>query len=230
MKNFKKDLACNITLICVLAFTICHLVILTLSMFNVLDITLPKNFSYIWAYILVVLCLTLYIFGFFVANFKKIEFPKWLRIMFYIAFFVFTNVYYILGLQRNIFFYLFMMIYVGFLIDIVSVSIFYNIQKDEKNRLRSSAKYIIVNTLCYAVALSSIFGLLINIIKIAFLPKFIFSTLVMMVAEIGTLVLVSIIVAIIFALSLKYNKVIINACLVKTNNKEIVKKSVKNIQ
>lgn len=74
------------------------------------------------------------------------------------------------------------------------------------------------------------FGLLINIIKIAFLPKFVFSTLVMMVAEIGTLVLVSIIVAIIFALSLKYNKVIINACLVKTNNKEIVKKSVKNIQ
>lgn len=76
MNNFKKDLACNITLISVLAFTAIHILILTLNLFGVTKFEFYEGFNYLVAYILVVVCLALYVFGFFISKFKRLTIPK----------------------------------------------------------------------------------------------------------------------------------------------------------
>ena len=95
--NFKEDLLCNITLICTLSFTCIHLLLLTLNLFGVTRFELHNNFNYIVAYILVIASLALYVSGFYLYRFTNMYIPAWFRMMFYIAFYLFTNVYYILG-------------------------------------------------------------------------------------------------------------------------------------
>ena len=165
MKNFKKDLYSNITLISVLVFSSIHLLILTLNLFGATSLAFPENFNYIFAYFLVILCLALYILAFLVSDLKRWHIPTWLKVMFFVAFFVFTNVYYITGAFANIFAVVLMFIYLGFLINVVSVSIFYNAQKDEKNRLKASQKYIVTSVFMYSVAISCMLEFLSVLVK-----------------------------------------------------------------
>ena len=145
MGKFRKNLVTNTTLICVLAFSIIHLLLLVLNLFNVTDFNLPNNFSYLTAFILMVLCFILYVIGFLVENIKALKIPSWFKMLFYIAFFVFTNVYYILGLYQNMFFMLVFVAYIALILNICALSIYYNINKDEKNKLKSSTKELIFN-------------------------------------------------------------------------------------
>ena len=92
--NFKKDLACNITLICVLSLSFIYFMLLTLNLFNVFAFNFPQSFSYITAYLLMILCFGLYVLGFFIETRKSIKIPTWLKMTFYVAFFIFTNIYY----------------------------------------------------------------------------------------------------------------------------------------
>ena len=106
MNSFKKDLACNIALIVALVFSVVHLIVLTLGLFGTITLNVYEEFNYIFAYILVVLSLALFILSFFITKIKGLVVPAWFRIMFYIAFFLFTNTYYIIGGYRNIISYL----------------------------------------------------------------------------------------------------------------------------
>ena len=94
-QNFKEDLFCNITLICVLAFAFIHLLILAFNLFGITHIAFYENFSYIIAYVLVIASLVLYIFGFYIYRLSNLYVPAWFRVLFYIAFYLFTNVYYV---------------------------------------------------------------------------------------------------------------------------------------
>lgn len=228
MKTFKKDLYSNITLISVLVFSSIHLLILTLNLFGATSLAFPENFNYIFAYFLVIISLALYILAFFVSDLKRWHIPAWLKIMFFIAFFVFTNVYYITGAFASIFAVILMFIYLGFLINVVSVSIFYNAQKDEKNRLKASQKYIVTSVFMYSVAISCMLEFLSVLVKTFFIPEFVLSTLPTVLAEMGTLLLVSIVMAIVFNLSLSKTKVFINKCLVKHIPQGAVVRSVKD--
>ena len=228
MKNFKKDLASNITLISVLTFTCVHLLIITLNLFGATNLAFHENFNYIFAYFLVIVSFALYVFGFFITNIKRWFIPSWLKVLFYVAFFVFTNVYYISGAFASIFAVVIMFVYLGFLINVVSVSIFYNAQKDEKNRLKATKNYIVTSVFMFAVAISMGVEFLSVMVKTFFMPDFVLSTLPAVLAEMGTLLLVSIVMAILYNLSLSKTKVFINKCLIKHSPANIISRSVKD--
>lgn len=218
--TFKEDLLCNITLICTLAFSCIHLLLITFNLFGITRFNLPGSFNYIVAYILVVVSLLLYIFGFYLYRFSNIYIPAWFRMLFYIAFFLFTNVYYILGLFSSIVGLIFFFAYIAFLACIISLSIYFNTQKDEKNKLKISPKSLIASVFFYSVASNAILQFVINIIKIIFFGSYKFTTLSAYLIEFGTMLAVCCVVLIAFALSLAGTKVFINACLIKVNKKK----------
>lgn len=218
MNQFKKDLTCNITLISVLVFSVVHILILTLNLFGVTELSFHKGFNYLIAYILVIACLMLYVFGFFITKIKSLEIPTWFRMMFYIAFYLFTNVYYSLGLYGNIYFLIVFFAYIAFLVNIASLSVFYNTQKDEKNRLKSTNRFLLTSVFFYAVATNAIIQFLINTFKAFIVPNYEFSTLVAFVVEMSTMLLVTIVMTCIFYFSLQKTKALINGCLIKVGN------------
>ena len=201
-KISRPELACTLTLSGVLVATVVHIILITLNLFGVTNFNVPANFNYIFAYILTIVCLALYFFGFFVAKFKKVIFPAWLRILFYIA----------------------------FLINVLSVSIFYNAQKDDKNRLKSSNKFIVLSVFCYSVAFSTFAEFIISAVKVIFFKSAATTTLLAYVISVSSMLVVNIALAVAFLISLKKTKKFINACLVKYTVKVLVKKSVKEEQ
>ena len=227
MNTFKKDLACNISLIVVLAFTVCHLVLISLNLFSVTNFNLYEDFNYLVAYLFIIFSLALYIFGFFITKIKGLAFPAWLRIMFYFAFFVFTNTFYILGWHQNIIALAFMFAYLGFCIGVVSLSVFYNAQKDDKNRLKSSKKFILTSVFFYSVGASSLLVLIITAIKAFFFPEYVMTDILVFVVEMCSMLLVIIALTIAFSLSLDKSKTFINSCLVKYVPISSARKSVK---
>lgn len=216
--KFKEDLACNITLIVVLLFTIAHLILITLNFFCKINLNLYEDFNHVVAFTLIGICLLLYILGFFTYKLTKIYMPSWFRIMFYIAFFLFTNVYYILGWHLNLIGLLFLFAYFAFLICIICLSVYFNIQKDNKNKLKTVPKHLIVNVFLYSVAIEAIFQLLINVLKIVLFNKYAFATLTTYLLEFATMLVVTIFMILLFALSLYSSKKFVNACLIKVNS------------
>ena len=227
MKNNKSEIFCNVTLSAVLVATAIHILIITLNLFGVTNFGVPKNFNYVFAYVLTIICLSLYIFGFAVSKFKRIIFPAWLRIFFYIAFFLFTNVYYILGLFTSFLGVILFYAYLGFLISILSVSIFYNTQKDEKNRLKASNRFISLSVFCYSVAFATFVQFLISLVKVLFFSTGITTALKVYVVSTFSMLVVISALSIAFYISLKKSKKFINSCLVKYTMKVLVKKSAK---
>lgn len=215
MNNFKKDLACNITLIFILVATAVHILVITLNLFGATHFVFAYNFSYIVAYIMVILCLLLYCLGFFISSQKRIVFPSWLRILFYFAFFIFTNIYHLFGLYDNYIFNIFFFMYIAFLINIVSVSVFYNVQRDEKYRLKTSKGFITTSVFLYSTGAMLILEFLVTAIRLFIFPTSPMSNLTMTVIELSSCLFVSIVMLILFDLSLSKSKKFINSCLVK---------------
>jgi len=218
MNEFRKDLACNITLISVLSFTLIHLLILTLNLFGITNLTFFSGFSYIIAYVLVVVCLLLFVGGFFVTKIKSLVMPVWFRMMFYIAFYLFTNIYYIFGWYENIVMLVFFFAYISFLVNIIALSVFYNVQKDDKNRLKTTSNFLVTTVFFYAVAINALVQFALNMFKAFAVPNYQFSTLMAFVVEMSTMILVTIVMNIIFSMSLNRTKTIINGCLIKVGN------------
>ncbi len=215
--TFKEDLLCNITLICTLVFSGIHLLILTLNLLGATHIELYPNFNYAIAYILVIACLILYIFGFYIYHRSRIYMPAWFRTLFYIAFFLFTNVYYICNWFNTLVGLIFFYAYISFLACIISLSIYFNSQKDEKNKLKITPKSLITSVFFYAVAGNAIIQFVVNLVKIIAFPNYEFSTLNIYIMEFGTMLAMTAIVTIAFSLSLARSKSFINACLIKVN-------------
>ncbi len=213
--NFKEDLLCNITLICTLSFTCIHLLLLTLNLFGVTRFGLNSGFSYIVAYILVIASLALYIFGFYIYRFANLYIPAWFRMLFYIAFYLFTNVYYILGWFSTLLGLIFFYAYIAFLMCIISLSIYFNTQKDEKNKLKIAPRSLIASVFFYSIAGNAILQFIVNIVKVSFFKGYKFATLATYLVEFGTMIGVAIAVSIVFAVSLARSKTFINACLIK---------------
>lgn len=228
MKTLKKELACNITLISILVLTFAYMILLSFNLFGVITIAIPDYFNYIFAYVLIGISLLFYIFSFFYTSRCNFEFPTWLQIMFYIAFFVFTNVYYFSGLFENLVAVIIMFAYLSFIIMVASLSIFYNAQKDEGNRLKATRRFIITSTALYSLGFQLVLMFLVQTIKIIAFRTSPFNTLKMFVIESATMIGVTIVVTLLFWLSLRKSKKFINACLVRYDSSTEVKKSVKS--
>ena len=216
MKDFKKNLATNITLIVVLVFTLIHLFLLTLNVFSVTSFKIYDNFNYFIAYVLVIISLILYIFGFFIEKVTKLVIPAWFEILFYIAFFLFTNTYYILNAYSNIFTMIIFFAYLSLLVTIANISVFYHTQKDENNKLKASKNYIITSIFFYSVGTNAIIELFVTAIKAFVFPNYALTTLNSYIVEFSVMVLVSIVMTFALSVSLSKSKRFINACLIKT--------------
>ena len=217
--TFKEDLMCNITLICVLAFSGIHLLFLTLNLLGATNFELYSSFNYAIAYIMVIACLVLYIFGFYTCHFSRINMPAWFRMLFYVAFFLFTNVYYILNWFNTLTGLIFFYAYIAFLACIISLSVYFNSQKDEKNKLKITPKALITSVFFYSIASNALVQFVVNLVKIIAFPNYEFSTLPIYIIEFGTMIAVTALVTLLFSLSLARSKRFINACLIKVNNR-----------
>lgn len=218
MNGFKKDLACNITLIVALTFTLLHLLLITLDLFGAVSLHIYEGFNYIVAYVLIILCLALFIFSFFITRFKNLEVPAWFRIVFYVAFFLFTNTYYIVGGYKNIFSIIVFFVYLSFLSTVANISVFYNVQKDEKNKLKTSRNYIVTSVFFYSLGTNAIIELFITAFKSFVFPNYEFTTVNTFIIEMSTMILTTIILCFIISMSLKRTKRLVNSCLIKINS------------
>ena len=217
--TFKEDLMCNITLICTLVFSGIHLLLLTLNLLGATNFEFYAGFNYILAYILVIASLALYIFGFYVYHFSRVYMPSWFRMLFYIAFFLFTNVYYIMNWFNTLIGLIFFYAYISFLACIISLSIYFNTQKDEKNKLKISPKSLISSVFFYAIAGNALLQFVINMVKFIAFRSYEFTTLSAYLIEFGVMIGMTSLITIIFAISLHGSKKFINACLIKVNNR-----------
>lgn len=220
MEKFKNNLIANITLIVSLVCSITHLIILTVNIFKEKPAMFYDGFSYLVAYILIIVSLLLYMLFFYISRIGNFKVPSWFESVFYVAFFIFTNTFYITNAYSSIAAIIFLFAYISLLSTIVNVSVFYNVQKDEKNRLVASKNYIVTSIFFYSVGTNAIIELLVTIVKTFICPNYIFSTLTCFIIESCTMLLVTIAMCVLFYLSLSKSKKFINNCLIKFNKPE----------
>ena len=145
--------------------------------------------------------------------------PAWFRMLFYIAFFLFTNVYYIVNWFNTLLGLIFFYAYISFLACIISLSIYFNSQKDDKNKLRIAPKSLITSVFFYAIAGNALVQFVVNLVKVIAFKNYEFSTLSVYLIEFGVMIGITVVVTIAFALSLARTKRFINACLIKIDNR-----------
>ena len=193
------------------------LVVLTLGLFNVINLTAVagKNFNYIAAYIIVIVGLALYILFMFIEKWRKLIVPAWFKNLFYVAFFVFTNVYYFFGLYQTIAGLIVFDVYLACLLNIAAVSLFYNTQKDSKNAVKTTEKFLAFSSFSYAVSGAVIYQVISCLCKVLAKTEGLFASLAMVVTELCIFVFVSLLFALFYALSMKGSRKFVNACLIK---------------
>lgn len=207
----------SILLWTVLGLSLVHLTFLLLGLFGVVtpDVLNRDSFSYILAFVLVGICLALYIIFMFIEKAQKMIIPEWFKAVFYVGFYIFTNVYYYFGLFGTLAGLIAFYVYLAFVLNIIAVSVFYNTQKTENNILKSTTTFTTITTFTYAVAGGTLLEIIISSFKLMFAKNSIYSTLSMVVVDMCVMILVSLVMAIIFAVSLNKQKKIINGCLIK---------------
>ncbi|MBQ3048161.1 MAG: hypothetical protein IJD48_04015 [Clostridia bacterium] len=213
-KNIKLS---TILLYSVLAFSVIHLTFLMLSLFSVVPMPFLEsiNFNYVVAFVLVGICLLLYIAFMFIEKSKKLVIPEWFKDVFFVGFFIFTNIYYLFGLYSTLTGLVIFSIYLAFVLNIIALSIFFNVQKSETNILKTTQTYTVFTVFTYAIALFAMVETVVSAFKTIFAPDGIFTTLPMFIIDMCAGVLVSILFAISFAISLSKKKKLINSCLIK---------------
>ena len=220
MKNFRKNLASNITLLVALLCSVAYLIVLIVNTFKETPKMFYDGFSYLTAYIIVIVSLVLYLVCFFILGIARLKIPSWFQSVFYVAFFIFTNIFYITNAYTNLTAIVFLFAYISLISTVINVSIFYHAQKDEKNRLIASKKYIITSIFFYSTGTNAILEILITLAKVWFAPNYVFTKLSAFLVESITMLIVTIIICVVFYISLSKKKRIINSCLIKVGKKK----------
>ncbi len=204
--------------ILVFAFSALHLTFLLLSLFNVFrpEIMTRESFSYITSFILLVVCLSLFIALMLSEKLGKVTVPNWLKCVLYFGFFIFTNIYYTFGLFENFWTLILFYLYLGFVFNIFSLSVFYNLQKTESGIIKTNNGFVAFFTFSASVAGATIVEIIVTSIKI--LTKTTITNATGFIANLSAVVLISLTMATIFYISLTKTKKIINSCLIKSNN------------
>lgn len=216
-KSTKKILFSSVLMYLALILSLAHVTFLLLSLFGVLDVSYLKRefFNYIVAFVLLIVCLALYLTVLILEKKSKLFIPEWFKIILYICIYVFTNIYYYFGLYSSIAGLIIFYICFAFVVNIISLALFYNTQKNESNTLKSSPTFTTITVFSYSVAIGTIFEVLASAVKMIFFSTTIFASLSMFIIDMCVIVLVSILMAIAFAMSLNKTKSLINKCLIK---------------
>ncbi len=210
----------NILLYSAIVLSGLWIIMLSLGMFEVFNLykVAGTNFNYWWAFAIVIVCMLLYIGFLFIEKIKNLDIPAWFKNLFYVAFFVFTNVYYLFGLYHTIAGIVIFDICFAALINILAVSLFYNTQKDAKNAVKTTDKFLVFSCFCYSSAAILIYQLIVGICK-CFAKKLIITNIAaLFVTEISTMLCVTFVFAIIFTLSMRGSRRLVNNCLIKYLN------------
>lgn len=218
MKNQKPSF---ITLSLTLALTVVHLVILFLGIFGVLvpSWQIHSNFNYLIAFCLIAVNFILVIVFMAIEKHKLLVIPEWFRVVFFIGFFVFTNIYYFFNLYSIIYTEILFYMYLATVLTILSISIFYNVQKDEKGMVKSNNKFACVSTFTYSTSMFLIIETIVTAIKVVANGGNIVNGLTIFLINSSISILVSLCISIIFYVSLNKTKRAINRCLIKVNTK-----------
>ncbi len=220
MKKVKNRIKfSDILLYTVLALSVVHIIVLMLALFNVFtaDFLKENNFNYIVAFVLVAICLALYICFLAIEHKNKLVFPEWFKIVFFIGFFVFTNVYYFFGLFSHLASLIIFNLALAFVINIIALSVFYNTQKTN-NVLKATPTFTALSTFCYSVSFGAILETIICAFKLIVAKNSVFSTMSMVIIDMCILLFVSAVMALVYGISLSKQKVAINSCLIKYYN------------
>ena len=218
MKNTQQKIKLSSVLLwAVLALSLVHFTFLLLGLFGII---VPaclerEGFNYILSFVLVAICLVLYVVLMVIEHKKKMVMPEWFKNVFYVGFYVFTNVYYYFGLYGTLAGLLIFYVCLAFVLNIISLSIFFNTQKTDSNVLRTTNTFTSLTTFTYAVTGGALIETIISAFKLIFAKNSVFSTLSMFIIDMCVIVLVSIIMAIIYGSSLSKKKTVINGCLIK---------------
>ena len=209
----------NILLYGALAISGIYAILLALGAFGVLNISsiAGSHFNYVWALVIVVAGLALYVAFMFIEKIRNLIIPEWFKYLFYLAFFVFTNIYYLFSWYHTIAGMLVFDVYLAVLLNIGAVSLFYNTQKDAKNIVKTTDKFLVFSCFAYSALGIVIYEIISLIIKVSVGGTGILFGLPFMVAEIAAMLCVNFVFAVAYTLSLKKSKAFVNSCLIKYN-------------
>lgn len=200
-----------------LGLSVVHCVFLMLGLFNVLT---PKciereTFNYIVAFCLSALLIALYVLFAFVETKKNLIVPTWFKIVLYVGLYIFTNVYYYLGLYTYIAGIIIAYVFLALVLNIFALALFFNSQKSESGALRSSNTYTCFSVFAIATCFATIFEVFVSTFKILLIKESAFASLSMVVLDLCVVILVSLLFATFFSISLAKSKRFINGCLIK---------------
>jgi len=209
----------NVLLYGALAVSGVWTILLTLGALGLIPIAAiaGSHFNYIWALVIVVAGLLLYIVFMFIEKIRNLIIPNWFKCLFYLAFFVFTNVYYLFSWYHTVAGTIVFDVYLAVLLNIAAVSVFYNTQKDAKNIVKTTDRFLVFSCFAYASLGAVVYELISLVIKVISNGTGLLYGLPFVVTEIAVMLCVNFVFAIIFALSLKKTKAFINGCLIKYN-------------
>ncbi|MBQ3158336.1 MAG: hypothetical protein IJB98_01435, partial [Clostridia bacterium] len=170
MKNKESIKLSSILLWVVLGLSLVHFTFLLLGLFGIITPACLERdtFNYIVSFVLVAICLILYIILMVVEKKKKMIMPEWFKNVFYIGFYVFTNVYYYFGLYGTLAGLVVFYVYFAFVLNIISLSIFFNTQKSDNNVLSTTNTFTSLTTFTYAVTGGALIEVIITAFKLVF--------------------------------------------------------------
>lgn len=218
----KKNKFVSILIYSLLALSLVHCTFLLLGLFDVLtpNCLTRETFNYILAFVLCIVLIGLYILFAFVENKKNLVVPTWFKVVLFVGLYVFTNVYYYLGLYTHLAGIIVAYMFLAVVLNIFALATFFNSQKTDAGYMKASNTYtcfsVFATTLCFA----TIFEIFVSTLKIIFIKTSTFASLSMMVLDLCVVVLVSLIFAVLFSISLAKSKRFINGCLIKVYEKK----------
>jgi len=195
-------------------------ILLALGAFGLIPIQsiAGSHFNYVTALVIVVAGFVLYFVFMLIEKIRNLIIPNWFKCLFYFAFLIFTNVYYLFSWYHTIAGMLVFDAYLAVLLNIGAVSLFYNTQKDAKNIVKTTDKFLVFSCFAYS-ALGIVFYEIVSLlVKVFSKQTGLLFGLAFVVTELSIMLCISFVFALVFALSLKKKKAFINGCLIKYNN------------
>lgn len=227
-KEIKKTSFVTILIYMLLALSLVHCTFLLLGLFNVLTPACleREHFNYVVAFVLLIVLIGLYVLFMFVENKKNLATPVWFKILLYVGLYVFINVYYYLGLYEHIAGIIVAYVFLAVVLNIFALAIFFNTQKSESGMIKASNTYTCFSVFAIATCFATIFEVFASTLKILLIKESTFASLSMFVLDLCIVILVSLVFAVMFCISLAKSKRLINGCLIKVYPSNTVSKQV----
>jgi len=220
----KKTNSINISAIILyvlLGLSALHFIFLMLGLFGVVtpECLEREHFNYIVAFVLLALVIIFYALFVWLETKKNLVVPTWFKIVLYVGLYIFTNIYFYFGLYEHIGLTIIAYIFFAFIFNIFALGLYFNSEKNDNGYIKTSDKFPCFKTFAIAMTFGVIFELVISTLKLLLLEGTKFATLSHTIISLSTLMLTSLLMAIMFMISLSKSKRFINGCLIKVYKK-----------